>query len=166
MLKQSAKLELKEASYKLEIQSDLTNELKVKLKHIETQQEYSNSFSKEFLEQLTQKTGNYKKFSIFVEMLCQCMSGHNCLTFDFAEIQEKHYLILCYSIQFDRVYYPLPMQKVKDIHKQVQILRHQNEEISRENKELKAKLEDVKNGLLEGVPIDSLLVILSKLSQS
>lgn len=167
MLKQSEVVTIKNQEYQIEIQSDLATELRLKVVHLETQQMFSNVFSKEFLEQLTQKTGNFKKLNIFLEMLSQCLNNSNTsLSFDMAEIQNKTYLILIYSIQFDRfvmvnirVFYPLPLLKQQDLHIQIQTLRHKNEEMAVENLKLKEKIENVKNGLLEGTPIDSLLVI-------
>lgn len=158
MLSESGSLLIKNTEYTLAIHSDLSAQLRLTLINKQNNHEYSNSFSVDFIEQMTQKTGNYKKFLIFVEMLVKCLKGHSCLSLDFAEIQEKHYLVLCYAIQFDRVFYPLPMPRTKDVHKQLELCKRRNEELASENEKLKEKLECVKNGLLKGTAIDSLLV--------
>ncbi|XP_046490790.1 centrosomal protein CCDC61 isoform X1 [Neodiprion pinetum] len=87
------------------------------------------------IENLTQKTGNYKQFDIFVAMLqsgllktSDCVSL-DLLTFDDLELlrcrrtevgsdyslvgakmSNRRYLIITYNVEFDRIHYPLPLE--------------------------------------------------------
>ncbi len=90
------------------------------------------------IEEIAQKTGNYKNFDTFVKMLCTALEGKSdtvyvdLLTYgdlqllrskknaasgmatDNAkkkskEASNKRYLILTYAVEFDRVHYPLPL---------------------------------------------------------
>lgn len=93
---------------------------------------WKGSFTKEFIEQLTHKTGNFKTFEVFVAMLEAAVkkTGESVslefLSYDFLEnldhqrqdsrfaVQEsdnrhKRYLVLTYSTEFDRVHFPLPL---------------------------------------------------------
>ena len=85
--------------------------VKVKLKHQNSL--YQNSFDKSFIEQLTRKTGNFKKFEIFVEMLFKCCKNEDkILSFsvkEFGEDYDRLYVVLTYSVAYDRVHYPLPL---------------------------------------------------------
>ncbi|KAI9178691.1 hypothetical protein H9P43_005353 [Blastocladiella emersonii ATCC 22665] len=93
-------------------------------------------FSPEYIEKMTSKTGNYKRFNVFVDMLVSGMNRSDpsvhldILTADdLASLQRYHdgataavpqlplptpaaskrYLILTYMVAFDRVHYPLPL---------------------------------------------------------
>lgn len=91
-------------------------------------------FPSQYLEDITRKTGNFKKFSLFVKMLSTALLNKSdsvfvdLLTFTDLEMlksrhtklnqkftkstskrNNKRYLILTYAVEFDRVHYPLPL---------------------------------------------------------
>ena len=88
------------------------------------------------IEEITQKAGNFKKFPVFVRMLCSALSRESdsvfvdLLTYGDLEMlkakktgasvsastaslpsrnQSKRYIILTYSGEFDRVHFPIPL---------------------------------------------------------
>lgn len=86
------------------------------------------------IEEITQKAGNYKKFAVFVRMLCSALSRESDSVFvdlltygDLEQLkaqktgsastaaapprgqQSKRYMILTYSGEFDRVHFPIPL---------------------------------------------------------
>ncbi|KAH6577327.1 hypothetical protein BASA50_009927 [Batrachochytrium salamandrivorans] len=85
-----------------------------------------------YIEDITIKTGNYKKFPIFVEMMLSAMRRPNStVSLDLLTPKDldmvksdshgvsakliddsKMYLIITYAVAFDRVHYPLPLVKV------------------------------------------------------
>ena len=92
-------------------------------------------FSSKYIEDITTKTGNFKKYSVFVKMLFSSLSEDSSsvfldlLTYDDLESLKsragaaskagrapppagtvnKRYIILTYAAEFDRVHYPLPL---------------------------------------------------------
>ncbi|KAJ3377819.1 Coiled-coil domain-containing protein 61 [Lobulomyces angularis] len=96
---------------------------------------YHSKFSPQYIEEMTRKTGNFKSFAIFVEMLISSMDKTSNSVFldllsnqDLEEMKKqsnafinynrrtqditsnkKIYLILTYAIAFDRIHYPLPL---------------------------------------------------------
>ncbi|OAJ44248.1 hypothetical protein BDEG_27510 [Batrachochytrium dendrobatidis JEL423] len=92
---------------------------------------WTAEFSASYIEDITIKTGNFKKFSIFVEMLLSAMQRPNStVSLDLLTWQDldavknsglpnrtkqfddgKMYLIITYAVAFDRVHYPLPLVK-------------------------------------------------------
>jgi hypothetical protein len=174
-MSESGRISVNGTEYVLTLNTDLSSRLAVTLVNALTFEQFSNTFSSSFIENMSKSTGNYKSFSIFCEMLIKCLQGNgsDCLSFDFKEINEKKYLILCYSIKFDRVFYPLPLKISSEIHYQLQLLILNNEKVTKDNtklilnnekltkdnNDLKIKIECIKNGLLHGEPIPHLLVI-------
>ncbi|EEB18408.1 myosin heavy chain, clone, putative [Pediculus humanus corporis] len=96
--------------------------------------EYDSSY----IEALTHKTGNYKQFDVFIIMLKSgLLKTSECISLDLLTIEDleelrnkkiinsytttsssrtnhnlnlnKRYLILTYSVEFDRIHYPLPL---------------------------------------------------------
>lgn len=86
------------------------------------------------IEELTRKTGNFKKFPVFLNMLESAITKTSksvvldLLTYedleamwerklgsnkhgkkDLSKPQAKHYLILTYNVEFDRIHYPLAL---------------------------------------------------------
>ncbi|KAM9225038.1 centrosomal protein CCDC61 isoform 2-T2 [Dugong dugon] len=87
------------------------------------------------IEDLTHKTGNFKQFNIFCNMLASALTqSSESVTLDLltytdleslrnrkmggrpgplaprsAQLNSKRYLILIYSVEFDRIHYPLPL---------------------------------------------------------
>jgi coiled-coil domain-containing protein 61 len=88
--------------------------LLVKLRNKSTNAEYTGSFTLEYIQEMTRKTGNYKKFSVFLEMLMSTMeneSGPVMLDLlqgkELTNIQgkskgDKVYLVVTYAVAFDR----------------------------------------------------------------
>eukprot|EP01031_Cornospumella_fuschlensis_P028495 gene28495-34401_t len=100
---------------------------------------WSAEFTSQYIEEITHKAGNFKKFSLFVKMLSSAFQKTNesifvdLLTFSDLEILKarktgqnmntsmrshdsqqssnhlKRYIILTYTSEFDRVHYPLPL---------------------------------------------------------
>ena len=87
------------------------------------------SLSSAYIEELTRKTGNQKRFGVFVRMLVAAMEGSSrsvllevVSQFQMEAIRAKKrsrksvgrfdsrvYLILTYTVEFDKVHYPLPL---------------------------------------------------------
>ncbi|XP_056652266.1 centrosomal protein CCDC61 [Monodelphis domestica] len=100
-----------------------------------TTDQWRGEFDSAFIEDLTHKTGNFKQFSIFCSMLeSALMQSSESVTLDLltytdlealrhrkvgprpgpsaprsAQLNSKRYLILIYSVEFDRIHYPLPL---------------------------------------------------------
>ncbi|KAI1232294.1 coiled-coil domain-containing protein 61, partial [Lamprotornis superbus] len=96
---------------------------------------WRGEFDATFIEDLTRKTGNFKQFSIFCSMLESALTQSSdsvsleLLTYTDLEtlhsrkvgaitrpppstrspLSTKRYLILVYSVEFDRIHYPLPL---------------------------------------------------------
>ncbi|KAL1508159.1 hypothetical protein AB1Y20_004314 [Prymnesium parvum] len=98
---------------------------------------WSGCFDAQYIEEVTKKTGNSKKFAVFLQMLQAAIEQQdnsvyldvltcsdlralkhrkNALSDDTASAESaqtlrspKRYLILTYAAQFDRVHYPLPL---------------------------------------------------------
>ncbi|XP_044729363.1 centrosomal protein CCDC61-like [Chrysoperla carnea] len=101
-------------------------------------EDWQCNYDAAYIESLTQRTGNFKQFNIFITMLksgllktSDCVSL-DLLTFEDLEIlrsrkgkpfcpsgysangkfstnNNRRYLILTYSVEFDRIHYPLPL---------------------------------------------------------
>ncbi|TPX37559.1 hypothetical protein SmJEL517_g00457 [Synchytrium microbalum] len=88
-------------------------------------QSWTGSFNGSYLEEMTRKTGNFKRFSVFVEMLTTPTISLDLLTHsDLLTLKKvshtvkakqtksdlaRFYLIMTYAVAFDRVHYPLPL---------------------------------------------------------
>lgn len=110
--------------------------LVVEIEELETSERWKGEFSAKSIEAVTSKTGNYKKFSVFVKMLYSSFSQKSdSVTIDLLtrsqlellfrkgkskdnketkkpenkSIHQQKYLILTYAVEFDRVHYPLPL---------------------------------------------------------
>jgi coiled-coil domain-containing protein 61 len=96
--------------------------------------QYRNVFTTEYIENMTTKTGNFKKFKIFSEMVVSGFKRQDdtikveILTLKDLQknsdgdggLDDKLYLILTYNVAFDRVHYPLPLLMEKDIEQDLQ----------------------------------------------
>ncbi|XP_011818357.1 PREDICTED: coiled-coil domain-containing protein 61 [Colobus angolensis palliatus] len=100
-----------------------------------TADQWRGEFDAGFIEDLTHKTGNFKQFNIFCHMLESALTqSSESVTLDLltytdleslrnrkiggrpgplaprsAQLNSKRYLILIYSVEFDRIHYPLPL---------------------------------------------------------
>ncbi|KAJ3185961.1 Coiled-coil domain-containing protein 61 [Gaertneriomyces sp. JEL0708] len=101
--------------------------LTVQLEDVENGYKWAGAFSAAGIEEITTKTGNFKRFTVFVEMLLSSFSkSSQTVHLDFLTIDDlrsmandhaqkssgsnqKVYLVLTYAVAFDRVHYPLPM---------------------------------------------------------
>ncbi|DBB07825.1 TPA: Centrosomal protein CCDC61 [Trebouxia sp. C0006] len=123
---------------------------------IEQQSEASRwrgNFTAQYIEDISAKTGNYKKFAVFVRMLASAIRQESDSVFvdllTYADLEtlkskkgagraalqrtippnNKRYLILTYAAEFDRVHYPLPLlyeePTVESLQSVVQQLRTQ-----------------------------------------
>ncbi|XP_065511199.1 centrosomal protein CCDC61 isoform X4 [Caloenas nicobarica] len=129
---------------------------------------WRGQFDAAFIEDLTHKTGNFKQFGVFCHMLELALTqGSESVSLEllsFSDLQTlrsrkmggdarpppqspsllraKRYLILIYSVEFDRIHYPLPLPYVggpdRD-HRDPQIRRLQDE-LRRAREELRAAL--------------------------
>ncbi|XP_060791896.1 centrosomal protein CCDC61 [Neoarius graeffei] len=121
---------------KVELQDRL---LTVEISDIMTADQWSGEFDPAYIEDLTRKTGNFKQFPIFCSMLESAVSKSSesvtldLLTYSDLELlrnrkagvvgrprtqqqssalSAKRYLILIYTVEFDRIHYPLPLPYV------------------------------------------------------
>ncbi|XP_063793672.1 centrosomal protein CCDC61 isoform X2 [Pseudophryne corroboree] len=118
---------------------DAGDRLEVEVEDALTTDQWRGEFDAEFIEDLTHKTGNFKQFSIFCNMLHSALiQTSESVTLDlltYADLEllrhrkaggaqrqapaarsstlsSKRYLILIYSVEFDRIHYPLPLPYV------------------------------------------------------
>nr|XP_033811930.1 coiled-coil domain-containing protein 61 isoform X2 [Geotrypetes seraphini] len=133
--------------------------LEVEVEDIHTSDQWRGEFDTAFIEDLTHKTGNFKQFSIFCSMLeSALMQSSESVTLDLltyadleqlrnrkmgsgiwhvpttksAALNSKRYLILIYSVEFDRIHYPLPLPYVgkPDPVKLQKVIRELKDELS------------------------------------
>ncbi|KAI9095926.1 hypothetical protein DFS34DRAFT_168309 [Phlyctochytrium arcticum] len=132
IVKEESHITLDGTTYHLKItgvidsDDDLQNLLRVELSDLEGREWWHASFSRSAIEDITRKTGNFKRFSVFVRMLLSAVNQSTDtvkLAFVSAkDIQalskvkqvpqpdeDKLYMILTYAVAFDRVHYPLPL---------------------------------------------------------
>ncbi|XP_032237227.2 centrosomal protein CCDC61 isoform X2 [Nematostella vectensis] len=133
-----------------------------------TADRWTGQFDTKYIEDLTHKTGNFKQFMVFVNMLESALNKNSSalsldlLTYSDLEVlrnqrahrpgsgtqhippaqpsslHTKRYLIMTYSVEFDRIHYPLPLPYVgKPDPVQLQEALRRLEE---ENKRLKEQL--------------------------
>lgn len=113
--------------------------MEIKVTDKRTVEEWQGSFSASYIENLTQKTGNYKRFDTFIAMLKSgLLSTSQCVTLDLLTFEDlemlkskKHqvrnfsadcssnisiasnnrrYLIVTYTVEFDRIHFPLALE--------------------------------------------------------
>ena len=125
---------------------------------------WKGDFSSRFIEDLTGKTGNAKKFAVFEKMLVKGLEGGSgsvvadllsALELDNLRVKKpgkqgalttrvgnnKRYLILTYSVEFDKVHYPLPLT-----YEEREDQQHLKETVMR----LKAQVRDLRSGISRG----------------
>ncbi|CAK9096354.1 unnamed protein product [Durusdinium trenchii] len=122
-----------DAEYVLSMAGD-TESLSIDVEHAEDGRRWRSRFSASFVEEITRKTGNAKKFDVFVRMLLSALAQESesvyldILTARDLEMLRRHanpqgpptanpvaapsdkrYVILTYRAEFDKVHYPLPL---------------------------------------------------------
>jgi len=105
--------------------------LSFKYEEKDTGKVWAGDFTAKYIEDITQKTGNFKKFPVFIKMLCSALKDESSSVYmdvltaqDLEELKRKklgtsatsapttstkRYLILTSSNDFDKVHYPLPL---------------------------------------------------------
>ncbi|XP_074786856.1 centrosomal protein CCDC61 [Athene noctua] len=122
----TVRLTLARSTLEVEVEAPLTSE------------QWRGEFDAAFIEDLTHKTGNFKQFGIFCSMLESALrQSSDSVSLDlltYADLETlrsrkmgvsarppvstasplgaKRYLILIYSVEFDRIHYPLPLPYV------------------------------------------------------
>ncbi|XP_031428237.1 centrosomal protein CCDC61 isoform X2 [Clupea harengus] len=122
-----------EFSIKTELEEGL---LTVEISDVMTADQWRGEFDPAYIEDLTRKTGNFKQFPIFCSMLesavCKRSESVTLDLLTYADLEllrnrkagvvgrprgqqqspalsAKRYLILIYTVEFDRIHYPLPL---------------------------------------------------------
>lgn len=96
---------------------------------------WTSKFTNRFIEEITQRTGNFKTFPVFTKMLLLALNGDSeSVTLDLLNADDlermrnaqqrprtqqstitstdKRYLILTYQVEFDKVHYPLALTQL------------------------------------------------------
>jgi coiled-coil domain-containing protein 61 len=78
---------------------------------------YKGIYTPGYIEQITSKTGNFKSYKIFMEMMEEAIHSSSRLKLELLKAKElglqsdKMYLVLTYAVAYDRIHYPLPLLK-------------------------------------------------------
>jgi hypothetical protein len=108
--------------------------LRIEIEEDCTPKRWFGEFSAQYIEEITHMTGNFKTFNVFLSMLLSSLEQNSdsvlvdLLTYADLELlksrragkpdtsvilsaqgNKKRYLILTYTVEFDRVHYPLPL---------------------------------------------------------
>ncbi|CAG9315065.1 unnamed protein product [Blepharisma stoltei] len=101
-----------------------SSQLNISVQEKLSEKSWIGEFSPSFIEELTLKTGNFKKFSIFTKMLISGLEGtSSAVVVDILNHEDldqlrntssyhsssKLYFIITYVGEFDKVHYPLPL---------------------------------------------------------
>lgn len=122
-----------DAEYVLSLAGD-TESLSIEVEHAEDGRRWRSRFAASFVEEITRRTGNAKKFDVFCRMLLSALAQESdsvyldVLTARDLEMLRRHanpqgppttnpaaaqsdkrYVILTYRAEFDKVHYPLPL---------------------------------------------------------
>lgn len=103
-------------------------ELNLEVEEIKTSHKWAGRYSVQYLEEITRKTGSFKRYPTFLKMLQTALDGGtesvsaDLLSQQDLEVlkktraqtapqttQSKRYLIVTYAVEFDCVRYPLPL---------------------------------------------------------
>ncbi|MGH0119213.1 UNVERIFIED_CONTAM: hypothetical protein FKN15_013308 [Acipenser sinensis] len=130
-----AELEFRGAEFSVRVSSG-AELLEVEVSDMLSADQWRGQFDSAYIEDLTRKTGNFKQFAIFCTMLESALTKSSesvtldLLTYSDLEglrsrkaglgsrprpaskspaLNAKRYLILIYSVEFDRIHYPLPL---------------------------------------------------------
>jgi len=108
--------------------------LSIEVEHAEDGRRWRSKFASRFIEEITQRTGNAKKFDVFVRMMLSALAQESDAVYldvltardlemlrrhanpqgppttsTAAGLSDKRYMILTYRAEFDKVHYPLPL---------------------------------------------------------
>lgn len=127
-----------DVSYDL-VMSGAPDSLSIEVEHTDDGRKWRSTWTADFIEGITQRTGNAKKFDVFVKMLCSALVQESDAVYldvltarDVAMLRrhanpqtatpqeppattgavaqsDKRYLILTYRAEFDKIHYPLPL---------------------------------------------------------
>eukprot|EP00927_Polykrikos_kofoidii_P032469 TRINITY_DN27653_c0_g1_i1.p1 TRINITY_DN27653_c0_g1~~TRINITY_DN27653_c0_g1_i1.p1 ORF type:complete len:647 (+),score=94.92 TRINITY_DN27653_c0_g1_i1:67-2007(+) len=111
-----------------------SDSLCVEVEHAEDGRRWTSRFASHFIEEITQRTGNTKKFDVFVRMLLSALAQESDAVYldvltardlemlrrhanpqgppstsTAGQVSDKRYLILTYRAEWDKVHYPLPL---------------------------------------------------------
>ena len=121
--------------YQITVTAHKGDTISVEAELLESGERWRGDFSSKYIEDITTKTGNFKKYSVFVKMLFSSLGEDSSSVFldlltyeDLESLKSragagssrastrappaagnKRYVILTYAAEFDRVHYPLPL---------------------------------------------------------
>ncbi|XP_065058135.1 centrosomal protein CCDC61-like [Rhopilema esculentum] len=162
----SAHHQFKDGEYFLSMVTQKSKTLKIHVEDIATGEQWNGNFDSSYIEELTHKTGNFKEFNIFCTMLESGISKTSesitlkLMTYTDLEalrskkaaakrkdaapntaLSNKRYLIITYTVEFDRIHYPLSLSYVGkfDPVSMRKLFKQQKEEI----RDLKSQLQNL-----------------------
>ena len=127
-----------------------------------TGQHWTGSFPSAFIEEVTRKTGNSKRFAVYLRML-QAALDESSRTVHLELVSHSQmealkarrtpdskpdsplYLILTYDVEFDKVHYPLPLQE--QVREDAQALRQELELLKTKSSKQVAQLQRINTEL-------------------
>ena len=135
IISESVDREFGDSLYQLTVTAHKGDTVSVEAELLDSGERWRGDFSSRYIEDITTKTGNFKKYSVFVKMLFSSLSEKenssvflDLLTYEDLESlksragamsssgaskpmrsSNKRYVILTYAAEFDRVHYPLPL---------------------------------------------------------
>ncbi|CAF2031266.1 unnamed protein product [Rotaria magnacalcarata] len=143
------------------IQNSEQIQLEILVQPKESVDQWKSSFNVHDIEKMTEKTGNFKSFNVFVDMLEDAINQRNSsvsidlFTTDDLEfirkkqedqkktsttkLSNKRYLILIYNVEYDRIYYPLSLRYCG--RSDTLVLIEQIRQLTAENELLKSRLD-------------------------
>ncbi|KAK9810278.1 hypothetical protein WJX72_007806 [[Myrmecia] bisecta] len=122
-----------DVAYFVTVTANADDTLCIEVEQKQDAQCWKGTFPAKHIQEITAKTGNFKKYAIFVKMLLTALKQESDSVFvdllTYADLeqlrarrglsepplshlsppQNKRYLILTYAAEFDRVHYPLPL---------------------------------------------------------
>ncbi|KAA0191437.1 hypothetical protein FBUS_06614 [Fasciolopsis buskii] len=135
----SISCEFQGEKYEVETFSDTRDQLKIEIRHCSSGEEWHVQLTAAYVEELTRKTGNFKRFDTFCSMIQSALSQRtNTLSLDLVSYDDlealrqtslksrilnsssptvpmrnnRYYFILSYVTEFDKIHYPIPLTYV------------------------------------------------------